>query len=99
VGSDKRRRHPRYRGNVAAWIAWDDNSGKKRHLMGRCVDVSVSGSCIELTSSVRPGTTVTVGIPRLSLTALAAVRHCREAGGKFAVGLEFQKRARLTKKE
>jgi len=98
LGNDKRR-HPRYEGDVAAWVAWSDEAGRKRHLMGRCVDVSVSGSRIELASSIQPGTAVTVGIPRLSLTVSAAVRHCRDAGGRFSVGLEFQERVIMAKQE
>ena len=90
--SNLRRRHVRYAGNVAAWVAWHDSSGIRRHLMGRCIDISVSGARLELSSATPAGMTVTVGIPRLNLTATSIVRHCQEIGGKFTLGVEFQKR-------
>ena len=95
MDSEKRRRHPRYTGNVAAWVAWREKDGSHRHLMGRCVDISVSGARIELAFSIPPGTNVTAGIPRLNLTAKAVVRHCTESMQLFAVGIEFKQRVEV----
>ena len=92
MGSEKRRAHPRYSGNVAAWVAWQEKDGSHRHLMGRCVDISVSGARLELAFPIPPGTIVTTGIPRLHLTAKSVVRHCAESIQQFAVGVEFMQR-------
>jgi hypothetical protein len=61
-------------------------------MIGRCVDVSLSGVRIVIPNSLEPGLIVTVGVPWAKLNATAEVRHCRAVGDKFTVGFKFRER-------
>jgi len=72
-----------------AWVTWTHPERGFSRLRGRCLDVSLNGVRVELTSELPIGVTVTIGVPVRRLQRTATVRHCTPAGPHFAVGLEY----------
>ena len=92
MGEQDRRRHPRTKIDTPGWIEWTDEHGLKRHVRGRCLDISSSGLQIALYQPIPAGVTVNVGIPKAKLDLTGVVRHCLKKGHRYAVGLEFSTR-------
>jgi hypothetical protein len=68
-------------------VVWQDHLGKFRRAFGLLEDISKSGACLKLESSVPPGTAIQLTTPSRDFSA--HVRHCvyREIG--YLVGVEF----------
>jgi hypothetical protein len=77
---------------AAVWIAWIDENGRRRHVSGVCLNISISGACIEAPAQVRDGQELTIGIPRIPLEATAIVRRSEVNGKICTIGLEFASR-------
>ena len=92
MGEANRRRHSRTKINTPGWIEWTDECGLKRHVRGRCFDISSSGLRIVVHQPIPAGATVNVGIPKAALDLTGTVRHCRKNGLWYSVGLEFPAR-------
>jgi c-di-GMP-binding flagellar brake protein YcgR len=91
---EERRQFPRYPAPKSVY-------GRVRSIIpARVVDISLGGIQLELTSSLRPGTTCDVTIPTMAgpLQVKAAVRRCRarsvhsDEGTRllYCAGLEFE---------
>lgn len=59
-------------------------------MTANCLDVSVYGMLIESPSSIPPGTQLTARLPEAQVTGQAVVRHCKQYGPWFRIGLKFK---------
>jgi hypothetical protein len=90
-GADSRpeqRRALRFRHVGAVFLSWIEPGGEN-HVMGRCLDISVGGLGVEVAKRIRVGTEVRVRADWVNLDGAATVRHSREQGGVFHIGLEL----------
>lgn len=58
-------------------------------LTANCLDVSVYGMLIESPSAIAAGTQLTARLPDSEITGQAVVRHCKQYGPWFRIGLRF----------
>jgi PilZ domain len=98
-GSDKRsaedqRQHSRIRFFGVVFLSWEEPGGDENddnHVMGRCVDISEGGLAVLLSKRIFVGTQVRVRADWVKLDGPATVRHSREVGGVFQLGLQFKR--------
>jgi hypothetical protein len=87
VGADERRRHDRFDAAFDVSVSMTNDSGRRVGAEAWVRDVSASGlglSCIE---PFAVGDVITVRAPGRSLQC--EVRHCRQEGEMFTLGLEL----------
>jgi hypothetical protein len=77
-------------------VCWKDFSGKKRRATGLLEDISASGACLQLESSVPFGVEICWESPKQEFTG--HVQYCvyREIG--YFVGVEFNSTSKWSKK-
>ncbi len=91
---EEQRRHSRVRYIGVVFLSWEEPGGDDNddnHVMGRCVDISQGGLAVQLSKRIFVGTEVRVRADWVKLDGLATVRHSREAGGVFQLGLQFKR--------
>ncbi|MBZ5623891.1 MAG: PilZ domain-containing protein [Acidobacteriia bacterium] len=77
-------------------VCWNDPAGKKQRAMGLLEDISASGACLQLETSVPLGVEIRWECPKQDFTG--RVQYCvyREIG--YFVGVEFDSTSRWSKK-
>lgn len=77
-------------------VCWKEPTGKKRRAMGLLEDISPSGACLQLETSVPRGVEIRWESPKHEFTG--RVQYCvyREIG--YFVGVEFDLKSRWSKK-
>ena len=77
-------------------VCWTDRAGKKLRAMALLEDISPSGACLQVESSMPLGSEIVWGSPGQRFEG--RVRYCtyREIG--YFVGVEFDSRSRWSKK-
>src|SRR5713226_4132795 len=70
-------------------VSWLDLSGKMKMTRTRALDISEGGIALELPEAAAPLSLVRFQSGRFKVMGAGAVRHCRRAGSKYIVGLEF----------
>jgi hypothetical protein len=84
------RRHRRYAlDSGVLQVSWLDTSGKMKMTRTRALNISESGMALELPEAAMPLSMIRFQSDRFKLMGSGAVRHCRRAGSKYIVGLEF----------
>jgi hypothetical protein len=86
----EQRRASRFRYVGVIFLSWIEPSGKN-YVMGRCLDISVGGLGVEVAKRIHVGTEVSVRADWVDLDGAATVRHSRERGGVFYIGLELKR--------
>ena len=86
----EQRRASRFRYVGVIFLAWTEADGEN-HVMGRCLDISVTGLGVEVARRIFVGTEVRVRADWMNLDGIATVRHSRERGGVFQIGLELKR--------
>jgi hypothetical protein len=57
--------------------------------LGRVVDISEGGMCVDLDRRIPAGCVIQIESHEHKLAGLAVVRHCRQKGMGFRLGLQF----------
>jgi hypothetical protein len=70
-------------------LNWRDQMGATFGSMGRLVEVSTGGVRVDLDRRIEIGLTVQIESSDLKVAGLAVVRHCRQKGMGFRLGLQF----------
>lgn len=70
-------------------VNWRDRTGATFGSMGRLVEVSDGGVRVDLDRRIEAGLTVQIESADLRIAGLAVVRHCRQKGMGFRLGLQF----------
>jgi len=84
----ERRRHERLRFRGAVNLTWTGPKGDSRSVTGNCVDMSLFGMSIEVPEQIPLGSEIFLhGLNEVPQPAI--VRHCRQYGPWFRVGLRF----------
>jgi hypothetical protein len=84
------RHHRRYAVDAGVLqVTWLDLTGKMKMTRTRALNISEGGMCIELPEGAAPMSLVRFESSRFKVMGSAAVRHCRKAGSRYIVGLEF----------
>lgn len=75
---------------VRCWVSlsYRGQSGGRRRIWGRTLDMSASGALIASLKPIDIGSCVLIRANEL-LTGKAYVRHCARQGWKYKIGLEF----------
>jgi len=84
------RRASRFRYFGVIFLSWIEPGGEN-YVMGRCLDISISGLGVEVAKRIPVGTEVRVRADWVSLDGAAMVRRVREGGGAFQMGLELKR--------
>lgn len=85
----ERRRHTRYPSGANVMISADLPDGEEISAEGVCLNISQSGLLLKCEKRLPPDSLVSFKIDRWDLEGWATVRHCREVGGQFLAGVEF----------
>ena len=85
----ERRRHIRYPSGANVMISADLPDGEEISAEGICLNISQSGLLLKTEQRLPPNTVVSFKIDRWSLEGWATVRHCRDVGGQYLAGVEF----------
>jgi hypothetical protein len=85
----EQRRYLRFRYIGVIFLSWVEPDGNN-HVMGRCIDISEGGLGIEISRRISVGAEVRVRADWVKLDGIANVRHIREQGGGFQIGLELK---------
>jgi hypothetical protein len=83
------RRHERRRLRGQVELSWAAPGGKTCAVTANCLDVSVYGMLIESPSAVAAGTELRARLPGSGVSGEAVVRHCKQYGPWFRIGLRF----------
>ena len=84
------RRHRRYLVDSGTLqVFWLDVTGEMKMTRTRALNISEGGIAIELPTAAQPLSLVRFESDKYKVRGVGAVRHCRRAGSKFIVGLEF----------
>jgi hypothetical protein len=86
----EQRRVARFRYIGVIFLSWIEPDGDN-HVMGRCLDISVGGLGVEVARRISVGTEVRVRADWVKLDGIATIRHSRERGGVFHLGLELKR--------
>ena len=83
------RRHRRipYIGPIR--ICWESAAGETCHALGKCVDVSESGLCLETFAPIPEHAMVILKAEGIQASGSAQVRHVSRRGMRYRVGLEL----------
>jgi|SRR5579862_1043179 hypothetical protein len=87
AGEERRASRFRYIGVI--FLSWTEPGGDN-HVMGRCLDISEGGLGVEVARRIFVGTEVRVQADWVILNGVATVRHSRELGGVFHLGLQLK---------
>jgi PilZ domain len=85
----EQRKHERYRFCSPLELAWADSSGVRCSVAGTGIGASSYGMLVEIPIAVPLGTDITIRVEAVEISSTATVRHCREVGSWFRVGLKF----------
>jgi hypothetical protein len=85
----EQRRASRFRYIGVIFLSWIEPGGDN-HVMGRCLDISEGGLGVEVARRIFVGTEVRVQADWVILDGVATVRHSRELGGVFHLGLQLK---------
>ena len=80
-------------------VSWLDLQGAMKMTRTRGLNISEGGIAIELPEAALPLSLVRFQSDRFNVRGAGYVRHCRRAGSKFIVGLEFAEGLRWTAPE
>lgn len=70
-------------------IHWSEPSGATFGSMGRCLDVARGGLCVDIDRRIAIGSVIQVESHELKVVGVAVVRHCRQRGMGFRLGVQF----------
>ena len=73
--------------NIA--VEWIDGTGKEWNIMGRCIDISVTGLSFETGEPIEAGAMVQFEVPELRLLGNGTVRYATDTGPLFRVAIAF----------
>ena len=94
------RRHRRYAVDSGILqVSWLDITGAMKMARTRALNVSEGGIALELPEAAMPQSMIRFQSDKYKIRGAGAVRHCRRAGTKFIVGLEFTEGLRWTPPE
>jgi PilZ domain len=85
----EQRQYSRFRYIGVVFLSWTEPGGEN-HVMGRCLDISEGGLGVEVARRISVGTEVRVRADWVKLDGVATIRHSRERGGVFHVGLQLK---------
>ncbi len=85
----ERRRHTRYPSGANVMISADLPGGGEISLEGSCLNISQSGFLVKSPRSLPADAVVSFKIEKWNLEGWATVRHCRQVGGEYLAGVEF----------
>jgi PilZ domain len=88
-GGFEQRKHERYRFCSPLELAWADPSGVRCSAAGTGIGASSYGMLVEVPVAIPLGTELTIRVETVEISSPATVRHCREVGSWFRVGLKF----------
>jgi hypothetical protein len=80
-------------------VSWLDLQGGMKMARTRALNISEGGIAIELPEAALPLSLVRFQSDKFNVRGAGYVRHCRRAGAKFVVGLEFAEGLRWTPPE
>src|SRR2546421_7133564 len=80
-------------------VSWLDLQGEMKMARTRGLNISEGGIAIELPEAALPLSLVRFQSDRFNVRGAGYVRHCRRAGSKFIVGLQFAEGLRWTPPE
>jgi hypothetical protein len=83
------RRASRFRYFGVIFLSWIEPGGEN-FVMGKCLDISVSGLGVQVARRISINTEVRVRADWMTLDGAAIVRHVQERGGVFQIGLQMQ---------
>src|SRR6266568_561327 len=84
------RRHRRYAVDAGVLqVSWLDLTGKMKMTRTRALNISEGGIALELPEAAQPQSMIRFQSDKYKIRGVGAVRHCRRAGTKFIVGIEF----------
>lgn len=84
------RRHPRYAVDSGILqVSWLDTTGAMKMARTRAINISEGGIAIELPEAAMPLSMIRFQSDKFRARGQGTVRHCRRAGARFIVGLEF----------
>lgn len=86
---NERRRYSRSPISQTTPILWEDESGREQLVLGRLIDVSVSGARIWVPIQLPVRAIVTFNCTALAVGGRGTVRYCNVAKGGFEAGLEL----------
>lgn len=87
AGKDTRR-FPRIPFAGPIRVSWEDR-GQPCFAIGKSIDISQRGMCIEVLPPIRSGVTVQLAVERIRFSGTAAVKHVGRRGTKFLLGLDL----------
>jgi len=79
----------RYEAQGKVRVHWRGDEGATYERVGRVSEVSRSGMCLVLENRIPIGTEVRIESTDVKVAGLAIVRHCRNKGMAFRLGLQF----------
>jgi hypothetical protein len=82
-----RRRHERVPRNSEVVLCCVDRQGHQQRYRARAVDVSKTGILVQTEEPVPQGTIVFLQTANFTALGKASVRHCRQKGMKYRIGL------------
>ena len=82
--------HGRLKTKSPMKLSWQDAKGNRSSINVQAVDMSSQGAKVESPEPMAPGAYVLLEAPKLKLMGSAIVRHCRQRGTKFQIGLDFR---------
>jgi len=84
------REHPRYAVDSGILqVCWLDLSGAMKMARTRALNISEGGIALELPEAAMPQSMVRFQSDKFKIRGQGVVRHCRRAGTRFIVGLQF----------
>ena len=89
MATKEARRHPRipYTGPVR--LSWEDSHRGPLFAHGRCIDLSETGTRLELPMPIPMHAAVSVTTDRMGVAGSASVRNIKRFGAKYVIGLQF----------
>ena len=89
MATKEARRHARipYSGSVR--LCWEDSRRGPLFAQGRCVDLSETGTRIELPIPIPVQAAVSVTTDRMGVAGSARVKNISRFGAKYLIGLQF----------
>ena len=89
MATKEARRHPRlpYAGPVR--LCWEDSLRGPLFAQGRCIDVSETGTRLELPIPIPVHAAVSVTTDWMGVAGSASVKNVKRFGAKYVIGLQF----------
>jgi hypothetical protein len=87
MSTKETRRHPRVPYSGPVRLSWEDRG--PRFAQGRCVNLSETGTRIELPIPIPLHTSVSLSTNQVGVSGSATVKNVTRFGAKYIIGLQF----------